>query len=1103
MRIFTDISAGMPHLEDPLRKQRIDCFGNIISILPWFNTDILHKLYINVFQEVKEALDIHRRTNVALDEYKIRSITCADFIHSPQVKRIDLNVFEIKPEIKNKLRKELDKDLLNKVAEFMLMYVKSCPEHILTFKYKEALRVEANFILNPKSEAKRIVDHIAEQASREFMEHSKVEESIKFYLNIIRSKQADNQLSAAFKNLERLANQDYSNLELAPSKAQNSFKIALPQDVKNEILKQINQATPQEPPLETRDPKLFSIIIGIDQYDFDNIFPLRSAVSDAKRMHNYVGFQTFTRDPFIFLNDSANKKDILLAFQKIKEEAIDGDSLFFYFAGYGGLEDHEGDFEERAFILFNHMENEVKSRLSLKEIYFAFVRMLEVDIKIQAVFDTAFSTLRQRIDQKLYYRNLAELVPARPIQDTLYFNQDFELDELYQKTYFELIAGKDKGLAMESKDGGNLTSALLEYISKDDENLKLDKLKAYLISYSKEIGQEFAIQSSSKSPQTFLFENYLKSHKLSLKEVNHMMTDNKIDELNQLIYNNINLFDNPASIYSIIYNYQKNLMLYRNRKIGPEGFLKEVDKYNELLIAQLKQLKNQDVSFKRKSARDLADPFLKPFILLDLPSIRNFNVNNFNINFKEYDASSISELASSFEKEWESVIYTEKVNIEKDLLQLDDMFNQLLEFRFAEGADRLPEKWILVTGTGTKKEFEADPKLRQSAIEVAKQIKENNFGLITSGWPYVDESVANIFVELLEDEKLNTQHYFKIVSADNVFLGNAMKDHAEVIQLERSSFEEATKRILSYADAVIIIGGSVNVRKTAELAMEQSLPIFPIGNSGGEAEKISKDPSYESYILNISNSEFRAIETEGSTESVTKNIFKALSDITFNKLEKDWMDYAESIVSNMVLIKKQGVYSSVGAEAPKEDAYSGVLINDKFLLTSNAAISSEKDAEMVHVTSQGDKPIPINLNPNSFFTTSEDLAYSIIAIERLNDLQNLQDPNFFSGDTLGEKQEVGMIMLSDLEFGIPVISGVKIEVVEADFIHVDYQELAVEKGGLIINTNHEILALTNGVASNKTKPGRFIKCTRIDKILENLKDNGLYETVFEEKSFES
>jgi hypothetical protein len=285
--------------------------------------------------------------------------------------------------------------------------------------------------------------------------------------------------------------------------------------------------------------------------------------------------------------------------------------------------------------------------------------------------------------------------------------------------------------------------------------------------------------------------------------------------------------------------------------------------------------------------------------------------------------------------------------------------------------------------------------------------------------------------------------------------------------------------------------------------MERSLPVFPIGNSGGAAQKLSKDPTYESYILNISNGEFRAFETEGTIEAATKSIFKAFRDITFIELENNWLDYAKSIVLNMVLIKKQNAYSSVGAEAPQEDAYSGILLNSNYLLTSTEAINSKADAEMVQVTTHGENPKLIYLDYKSFFTAREDLGYAIIAIDNARDLGAINDLNFFKGNELIEKEDVGLIMLSDLEYGIPIIYATNIEIIEEEFIHVAYQELAVERGGVIFNSNEEIIALTNGVELNTIKPGRFVKCLRVDKILKSLRDIGLYERIFEERSFES
>jgi len=233
------LSDGMPHIEDATRILRLDHFAGYVSVLPWFNTNVLHKLYINIFKR-----------DAAYDErYSARAITCADVIHSPSVKRIISNVFVLENDIQDELRnlfigKQEDHLLL---GQFMQAYASDCREHFLGPKYVESFQIEANFILNPNSEASRISQHIIRRLnqSKSFDQKKK---SVGYYLDILEKQGAPAKYGELIKFLKGIQEFKKEDTELPESLKTlrdaervkgDSISIKIPAYVREKILKEI------------------------------------------------------------------------------------------------------------------------------------------------------------------------------------------------------------------------------------------------------------------------------------------------------------------------------------------------------------------------------------------------------------------------------------------------------------------------------------------------------------------------------------------------------------------------------------------------------------------------------------------------------------------------------------------------------------------------------------------------------------------------------------------------------------------------------------------------------------------------------------------------
>lgn len=181
------------------RQERLEALAIYVSPLPWFNIDLLNKLYINIFEKYfKNDLE-----DCVQDSFETRSITCADFIRSTDVRRIDYNAFELDKNKRKILRKKIDNDkkVILEIGRFMIAYSESNHHHFLSPKYREVLNIEGLIIIDPSSAASEISSHISKQLNKN-LDGIKMAETAEYYLNIINKKSRDAGIKELKKYLE-------------------------------------------------------------------------------------------------------------------------------------------------------------------------------------------------------------------------------------------------------------------------------------------------------------------------------------------------------------------------------------------------------------------------------------------------------------------------------------------------------------------------------------------------------------------------------------------------------------------------------------------------------------------------------------------------------------------------------------------------------------------------------------------------------------------------------------------------------------------------------------------------------------------------------------
>lgn len=359
---LVSISKGMPNLDEH-RKKRIDAFAPYVAILPWFSVDVLHKLYLNIFDSTYEE-DEEVLKNAT--PYELRAITCADFLHSPHVTRIDYNVFVIEDGTRESLREQIkeDKDQMQKLGEFMLSYAKECRHQFLGIRYREVYKIEGQLIINPLAAASSISSHIATQLKKKLTPGQKAKE-VAYFLNFIDQDETRKGYKELITFLEGTRDWIKGDKEKAQDKLSQlnykeeiqgeSITVKLPVEVKKKILENFKKKTGETPSKKKIGSRqVYALLVGIGEY-LPPVPPLDSAINDVRAMRDYFKNNV---DPEklhleVLENEQATRKNVIDTFKSHLSQAGESDIACFYFSGHGS--------QEPAHEAFWHLEPDKKN----------------------------------------------------------------------------------------------------------------------------------------------------------------------------------------------------------------------------------------------------------------------------------------------------------------------------------------------------------------------------------------------------------------------------------------------------------------------------------------------------------------------------------------------------------------------------------------------------------------------------------------------------------------------------------------------------------------------------------------------------------------------
>lgn len=149
----------------------------------------------------------------------------------------------------------------------------------------------------------------------------------------------------------------------------------------------------------------------------------------------------------------------------------------------------------------------------------------------------------------------------------------------------------------------------------------------------------------------------------------------------------------------------------------------------------------------------------------------------------------------------------------------------------AEIGASAPHAWVLVAGTGTSKR-KLDEKLEQTCIALGTSLARSGYGIVTGGWPGVDDVTARSFAHELERNAVPLEDRLVQVVVEEELpafpAGNLV-----LVRRGEEEWTESVKR----GDAVVLIGGVGGTWTTGEYALKFGRFVLPLADTGGDAAK--------------------------------------------------------------------------------------------------------------------------------------------------------------------------------------------------------------------------------------------------------------------------
>ena len=312
-------------------------------------TDLLQQIWLN-FQTDESGNPYQSIPLSAVDEV----------IHSPLLREIGRDLYEIYPEVREvllqSLRDQWGENREWRLANFMKAYLAERRDQVPTATLAAAEKINYKTrTMSPSELTKEINSLLKISQDKRNSQRMEVLTQIEYMLSIARRRsknQKPDQLADPLQVLQKLTD----GIQLArkedgaaareafqealpfleeSQKESGGYKVKLPPEVQEKLLR---TTVDQSVPKSEAKPALFALLVGIN--DYQQAPKLSGCLNDVIAMEKYLqsrsDFEVHTQT---LTNGQATRRGIIDGFRFHLSQATAADTVLFYFAGHGALEE--------------------------------------------------------------------------------------------------------------------------------------------------------------------------------------------------------------------------------------------------------------------------------------------------------------------------------------------------------------------------------------------------------------------------------------------------------------------------------------------------------------------------------------------------------------------------------------------------------------------------------------------------------------------------------------------------------------------------------------------------------------------------------------------
>lgn len=346
-------------------------FACHVAIPRVFTTDLLYKLWMNFQKDSKgKHLDIPLTY-------------IAELINAPICKEIGYDLYEFYPEIRAILQKELVKNnrfgakRKKDLAEFILAYIQYNANKIPSIVVREALKFEAEAILDPLQAIQKLMDVVKDELKKDTPNQSGIQrvlKTIEYQSKSVPDGMTNNpwQSAQAFidaMQLVKAGNTDSAtNIiknykdQISESNSSDAISIPLPE----EILKSLHLLDAGDNDDETTQLReLYVLMVGINEYHPESILgnrPLKTSINNCRLLEDYLKKEIYQDHPNklhiqSLFNTEATRENVIRAIRGFYNTENEKATFVFFFSG------HTGDADVPSELLYAYPKGWMKSYL--------------------------------------------------------------------------------------------------------------------------------------------------------------------------------------------------------------------------------------------------------------------------------------------------------------------------------------------------------------------------------------------------------------------------------------------------------------------------------------------------------------------------------------------------------------------------------------------------------------------------------------------------------------------------------------------------------------------------------------------------------------------